>query len=97
MKTKVCLEDNSTCTLLQAYKNAILNLQALLNELSLSSSSILLPIHGSRKKIAPWKMLQQVGSGDFLSSMEVQIIKEFVKKFLKEEFVFNPLAIIEIN
>ncbi|MGC9778133.1 MAG: hypothetical protein HZR80_02710 [Candidatus Heimdallarchaeota archaeon] len=97
LNTKVCLEGGSTITLVQVYKKYLRNLQELLNELPLSSSSILLPVHGTRKKISPWRMLQQVQDWRYITQKEFQIIKQFVQDFLMKDFVFEPLTIIEIN
>ena len=97
LQTKVCLEEGTSTSVLQIYKNQVQLFQKLFNELGLSSSQLLLTNSNSREKIAPWKMLQQTRDTSHFSREDLRILQDFIKHFLDNEFSFRPLTIIEIN
>ena len=70
----------------------------MLNKLASCSSRIILSDkENPAKGLSPWKKLQQTHEKGFLTPKEFREIKLFTHEFFAEEFIFEPMSIIEVN
>lgn len=96
LEMKVVLADRKTLNIQKAYEKTLGKLKSMLNTLANHSVYELGLDHSQKPALTLWKKLQQTKNKKYLTSKEQKQLDFFIKQFFQEEFIFEPIEIIEI-
>jgi hypothetical protein len=96
LEMKVVLANGKTMKIQKAYEKMLGKLKSMLNTLANHSVYELGLDHSQKPALTLWKKLQQIKNKKYLTSKEQEQLDVFIERFFEEEFVFEPLEIIEI-
>ena len=96
MQTRLALTRGGEWSVKNATHLAIDELKKMLNQLTNSTADLFVAKSSTMHIKALWKKLQETKNKIYLTEKENQLLQKQVRRFFREEFVFEPITITEI-